>query len=252
MPRGNRKGKRRGRRARGRGRRGGGLIHTPKRTAIETGKTVTLVRRNLKRLLRIPRNVFMTENVIVDFTFPDTTLTRVNAGFTYLSWRYRMNSIYDPDPALGSGSVPGYSAWSTFFNNYRVLSASYSIDISNLETSPVDVFVCPTILDLGLNYPSANELFGNPHCAQSLISAKGGADRTRLKGFIDLGNFVGNTSQYIGDDGYGGSFGANPGVTLFLNIGGISAATFTALNGLDYRFTLTMTTLLYGRKIVIN
>jgi hypothetical protein len=194
----------------------------------------------------------MTDHVIVDLVYPDTSYTHNNVGVTYLSWRYRLNSIYDPDPALGSGSVPGYSAWSGFFNSYRVLATSYSLDISNLEASPVDVFVVPTTSDLGLNYPNANELFGQPYCSQALISAKNGMDRVRLKGYIDLGNFYGNAVQYLGNDAFGSGFGNNPGTILYLNVGGVSAANFTSGNGLDYRFTLTYTVLLTGRKTLVN
>lgn len=163
-----------------------------------------------------------------------------------------MNSIYDPDPTIGSGVVPGYVAWSTFFNSYRVLAISYSVDISNMETSPVDVCAVPTYNDLGSNYASSVELFGQPHASQALLSAKGGMDRTRLKGFIDLGSFSGNVDQYLGDDGFGGTFGGNPNAILFLNIAGVSAANFTTGNGLDYRFTMTMTTLLSGRKTLVS
>jgi hypothetical protein len=194
----------------------------------------------------------MPDSVLVDLVYPDTTLTHTNNAFTYLSWRYRANSVYDPDPTIGSGSVPGYSFWATGYNSYRVISLGYSIDLSNLETSPVDVVACPSVADLGANYTAMNELFGNPYASQALLSAKGGMDRARLTGAIDLGQFWGNSGQYLNDDGFGGSVGGNPSVSLFLNVGGVSAAAFTTGNGLDYRITLTYTTLWYGRKILVS
>lgn len=229
-------------------RNAGNSMPVPKQTALVKGKTVQNVMESNRDVIRIPRLRFMTDWVIVDLTYPDTTFTRNNAGFTYMGWRYRMNSIYDPDPLLGSGSIPGYTAWSAFFNNYRVLQLSYSIDIANLEPSPVDVYVYPSYTDLGSNPITSNEIFGNPHAAQGMIGSKGGMDKTRLKGVIDLGDFTGNTYQYLGNDGYGASFGSNPGNIAFLNVGGVAAATFTTNLGVDTRVTLVYTTLLSGRK----
>jgi len=163
-----------------------------------------------------------------------------------------MNSVFDPDPALGSGSVPGHSFYTAGYDAYRVLAIGYSIDVSNLEGSPVDVVVCPSLTDLGVNYASLNELFGNPYATQGLISAKGGQDRTRVKGFLDLGQFWGNSTDLLGDANFGSPVAGNPAQLLFLNVGGVSAAAFTTSNGLDYRFTMTFEVLYYRRKILIS
>jgi len=181
--------------------------------------------------------------VIVDLTYPDTVYNRTNNGFTYLSWRYRLGSVYDPDPNVGTGGIPGYSNWATMFQEYKVLRASFSIDLCNLEGSPVDTFVLPTFTDLGPNFTNTNEAFGNPYCSQGAVSAKGGMDRIRHTGSIDLGSFYGNPNQYLGDRDYGSLVGANPNYSFYLNIGGTSAANFTSLGGLDVRVTITYTTL---------
>jgi hypothetical protein len=189
--------------------------------------------------------MFAPESVMVDLVYPDVTFSRNNAALSYLSWRYRSNSVYDPDPLLGSGSVPGYTFWATGYQAYLVASVSYDVQISNMEAHPVDVCVCPSNEDLGSNYINSAELFGNPHATQSQLSAKGGQDRARLKGTIDLGHVYGNVIQYVSS--YASLTGTNP-TPLYLNVAGVGAGNFTVNNGLDVRVTLTYRTMFFKRK----
>lgn len=220
-------------------------------TVILGGETVASVLKANKHLLRIPKNRFMTDSVVVDLIFPDTTTSKTNNSATYLSWRYRMNSVYDPDPLVLSGSVPGHTAWSAFFSNYRVLKFGYDIDFVNMEGFPVDVVAAPSLTDLGANYVTTNELFGNPHAAVSAMGSAGGMDRTNLKGSIDLGAFQGSTTWYLGNDAYASVTNTNPTQLLYMNFGGITASSFTAL-GVDYRVTLKYTVLYNTRRILLN
>jgi len=199
----------------------------------------------------IPRLQFTPETIIADLVYPDTFYNRNNASSPFLSWRYRMNSIYDPDPLVGSGSVPGYTYYSGGYSNYIVLGLGYDISLSNLEGSPVDVVVWPTTNDVGNNYASTSEAFGNPHATQSLLSAKGGQDRARLKGWVDVGRFQGNMTQYLGGN-YSSVFGSNPSQILYLNVGAVESTNFTTNNGLDIRAALTYRTAFFNRKIVIS
>lgn len=226
----------------------GGAINPQNRNVL--GKTEQTALRQTAGVIRIPRLVFMTDAVLVDLTYPDTTLVKTNSGLPYLSWRYRMNSVFDPDPLVLSGSVPGHTAWSGFFEYYRVVAISYNIDISNLESTGVDVVVCPTLNDLGSNYINTNELFGNPHATVALLSAKGGQDRVRLSGSIDLGTFYGSSQQYLGNDGFNSLVSGNPTVMFYLNVGAIGSAAFSTA-GVDYRVSITYTTLYNKRRILI-
>ncbi len=226
-------------------------INGPKQVDIDPGNTVVLAKRQ-SRALRIPRNMFTVDSIIADLTYPDTVYAKNNVGSAFISWRYRMNSIYDPDPLVGSGSVPGYSYYATGYGSYRVLGFAYNVTLANFEGSPVDIVGCPSNTDLGANYSGTNELFANPHATVALLSAKNGMDRATLKGYIDLGRFSGNTSQYLGNDSFGSSFGNNPGTMSYINFGAVSSALFTTNNGIDYRVTLTYTVLFTQRKVVVS
>ncbi len=218
-----------------------------KTTNFELGRTEREVRKMYRPVL-LPRLMFAPESVLVDLVYPDVAYNRNNVTATFISWRYRANSIYDPDPALGSGSVPGYTFWSGAYQAYLVIGIGYDIQITNMEASPVDLVVVPTNNDIGLNYSGIGEMFGNPHASVNQVSAKGGMDKAHFKGYIDLGRQYGNMIQYIAD--FGSSFGGNP-TAVYLNVGGTSATAFTANNGLDIRVNLTYRTLLFSRKSVI-
>ncbi len=198
----------------------------------------------------MPRNMFCPEAVVVDLTYPDVVFNRNNSGAPILSWRYRMNSVFDPDPGVSSGAVPGHLEWSSMYQVYRVMEMSYTIDICNLEPSPVDTICVPTLDDVGLNYASLIELFGNPYANQGMVSAKTGMDRIRLQGSIDLGKFYGLVSQYLGNDNFGSAVTGNPSVFFYLNVGGVNAVNFTASNGLDVRVTLKYRVHYHKRRVV--
>jgi hypothetical protein len=225
-------------------------LNTTRQVIIKSGKGVSRVLEQNKGIVRIPRSLFAPSSILVDLTYPDTTLFRTNGGSNIVSWRYRMTSVFDPDPIVLSGAVPGHLEWATFYNNYRVIAINYSIDISNLEVFSVDAFACPSLTDLGANYLNSNELFGNPYCAQALLSGNTAMNRTRLKGHIDIGTLYGNLDWYLGNDAFGGVVTGNPSVNFFLNVGGTASGLFTGA-GLDYRLTITYTVLYNNRKILI-
>ncbi len=230
---------------------GRSVINTPKQSIIEVGDTVRRVMKFHKDILRIPRIRYMAESVVLDFVFHDATLTKTNNGVAYVSWTYCMNDLEDVTPS-GNNDIPGITAWSTFFSKYRVLRTSYSIDLGNMEESPVNIVAWPSTTDLGVNSSTTTQAFSAPLCTSALISGKGGMDRARLKGSIDLGLFSGNIDNYLSDDNYSGTLpSGNVTTGLWLNVGGVVSGTFTTNLGLDYRATLTMTTLLTGRKNLI-
>lgn len=212
--------------------------------------TIALALSQRSGVMRIPKNRFAPDCVLVELSYPDTVLTRTNPSSSYLSWRYRINSAYDPDPALVSGAIPGFAFWAAGYTAYRVLSSSYSIDICNFEASAVDIVAAPSLVDLGLNYSGTNELFGNPYASQALLSPSGGMDRARLKGTLDLGVIWGNCNELVSSASFGSGVTANPSQPIYLNIGGVCSATFTLNKGLDYRCLIKYTVLFYQRRIL--
>jgi hypothetical protein len=233
------------------------VVRRNRRTAQNVNKnnhTEDDARAMYGRIVTIPRSMYMADCIIVDLTYNDWGVVRTNNLGFVVSWVYRMNSIHDPDVAVGGTSVVAYGAWTTFFGAYRVLSMKYDIDIVNQEPlSSVDVFVCPTTTNVGANYSAASDLAVQPYSKLHAVSASGaGINRTHFSGVIDLGHFSGTPTQYLGNDNFGGTFGANPGAVLYFNVGGFSATAFTTAGGLDSRVKLTYRCLLSGRKVLLQ
>jgi hypothetical protein len=211
--------------------------------------SVEYMMTNQRRVERIPKNLFAADAVILDLTYLDQSYQRNQVGQMFLSYRMRMNSIFDPDPSLGSGAIPGYTMWANMYGSYRVLKFHYDVEIANMEAFPIDVLVCPTVTDVGLNYNNTYDFLGNPLGKSHTLSSTGGLDKCRFVGSIDLGDFWGNIPQYCGDDGFGGTVGGNPGTMLFFNIGAVSTINFTAAHGIFTKGKFVYTVMLYKRQV---
>jgi hypothetical protein len=185
---------------------------------ISSDTTEMLYQQGTRGTVRIPKRVFAPPSLIVDLMFIDKTAARTNAGFAFCSWRYRMNSVFDPDPGFLTGAVAGHAEWSAFYFAYRVLRLQYSITISNREIFPIDVITCPTNLDIGNNFPTPLDLAMQPYSRITTVGSINGDATMTFNGAIDLGTFYGNVKQYIGDDAFGSAITTNPITMNYLNI----------------------------------
>lgn len=254
MPRNKRNTNRRlpNRRRQGRNRRSTlNRLNVTRQTTIEGGQTTALALRQQRDIIRIPKIQFMSESILVDLVCNDTTLVLRNGTASLASIRWSMNSIKTPRVG-GSQVCVGYTAWAAFFDLYRVLKFAYSIDLANTESFPLEAVACPSLTDLGDNYSQVGELFANPLASQSLLSAKTGDDRARLKGMIDLGSYAGNSHEYLSALEYQGVVGADPNIQYYMNLGIAGASALTSGNGCIFRATLTYTVLWTGRVVQTN
>jgi len=164
-----------------------------------------------------PRQIWPTA-LIATLKYQDGTTQRTNVASNYNSWRYRMNSAYDPDPALGTGSLSGFVELSTLYNNYKVLSFAVEAEVANRDTQPYNLVVCPTIKDVGLAYSGTYELGEFPRGKHRGFSAMGGMDRAKLTTKVNLPEFVG-TAQYEFDPAYSAAVTTNPTTIVYMNVG---------------------------------
>lgn len=194
---------------------------------------------------------------------PDAILTGIryndtnNGQFTnntqiFTSRRWRLNSAYDPDPGLGSGSVQGFSEYAAMYNYYRVEKVRYEATILNKEPLPVQVIVAPTTADVGSNYSSIDELQELPFARNGACSQAGGQDRIRFRGVIPLGKLHGNQRQYLTDPQFAAAVNANPSTMYYLNIGAVTLGGAFTGNGLGLTLRLTYYVKFYDRKNVFS
>jgi hypothetical protein len=181
-----------------------------------------------KQLAQIPRMLISSgtyrrvwdvadDTIQVRLKYFDTNMTRNNAGLDYMSWRYRMNSAYDPDPSVATGAVSGFNEWAAIYSTYRVLAIVYEVAVANNEAFPLQLAVAPTFTDIGLNAPTSVDLAEVKFAKYTLMAAKGGQDRAKLTGALRLDEIFG--ASYLYDSTFNSSVTTNPATILFLKVG---------------------------------
>jgi hypothetical protein len=158
-----------------------------------------------------------------------------------------MNSAYDPDPLLGSGSLSGFNEWAAFYSHYRVVGFGYQFELANNESFPLIVVCAPTVVDVGANYSSTDQISEFPYGQRAMISAKTGADRCVLSGYVDIAKLEG-TTEAIYDSTFSAVTTTNPAQPRYFNIG--IGAPSVLVNGVTASVRLQFTVLFFARNNV--
>lgn len=152
----------------------------------------------------------------------------VGSGFA--SYRFNLNSIYDPN-RTGIGHQPyGRDELNAIYNRYRVIGCSYVISCYNAGSSG-DAYSIVAAL------PSNQEVTLSGGLAQAqetprckFITQAPSAPLKVLKGYVNIPALMGRTkAQYMADDDYQAQFDASPNELAILNVfaGAITGAAET-------------------------
>jgi hypothetical protein len=193
----------------------------------------------------IPRGMPFPTTMSAWLQYDDTSIVRTNVGATFVGWRYRMNSAFDPDPLLGTGALPGFNEYASFYVAYRVVNFAWTVSLANDELFPMTTYVVPLNQDPGPNPSNGLTLAANYKGAIRGLSAIGGPT-ARFAGSVNLANMFG-IAGYNYDDDFNAGIAANPSVPLFLLIGAQSPAVFT-LSGLVITVRLSYNVVFNRRK----
>lgn len=178
-------------------------------------------RRSKPRAMVLRQPTALPDTIYVKLRYFDTTPTRTNNTGFGLSWRMR-TSVYDPDPLIATGGIPGYNEWASFYQTYRVLAVSWKTSICNNESFPIIWNQVPTRSDLGANYVT-NYMSDLPYAKSKMLSAKGaGGDRQTLKGYMS-GQKIFGSKSYLYDPNTLSNVSSNPTSMFFINNQCISA-----------------------------
>ncbi len=133
----------------------------------------------------------------------------------------RLNSIFDPNNAVGGHQPYGYDQLAALYNRYRVLKTRWKITFGN-QAGSYDLVVVPingalaTAITTSLSFETACEV---PY-AQQRVQGGGGAPTVIVNGKIDLNKLGGvKLSEYLDDDRFEAQIGANPAEVINLVIG---------------------------------
>jgi len=178
----------------------------------------------------VPR-LLAPKSVQLRLTYPDPQIARTRGAAGVTNWSLQ-GSAFDPDPALGSGSIPGYNEWKAFYNHYRIVGLGVRGSVSHVETSPVKFTIVPysgtLITNNSINTATAiYDLDGNPMSRNYVMSqSSGGPNVLKFNHHWSYSEIVGD-DIYLLDDLYTAPNNGNPTRMCFLLF---AAAVMTGAN----------------------
>lgn len=132
---------------------------------------------------------------------------------------FRLNSIFDPDAAVGGTQPYGYDQAAALYNRYRVLKTRYKVQFLAATGS----YNCAVIPSNGALNAAPSDLttftgaIMNPWAKYKTYSL--GAAAPSFSGRLEL-NVLGGVAknEYLADDRFEAQIGANPAEVISLNI----------------------------------
>lgn len=191
------------------------------------GKKVIRRRRNLKKVVRKRRpqvNVNrslqpFSQRYICKMKYATQLTNSGPGGAGWSTYRFNLNSIYDPDQT-GLGHQPyGHDTLQAMYNRYRVIKCNYTISaISTGSTSGNQYTVCAALPSNEVHSISTlADAQESPKC--KFITQAPNSGLKVLKGSVYLPSMMGRSkSQYMSDDRYQATYGASPHELAILNI----------------------------------
>lgn len=195
-------------------------------------------------------SIIMPPRLLRTLRYVDSSYVRNNPGNNFLVYSFRVNDLYDPDPAILSGSISGFKEIMGFYTNYRVHHVSVTVHITNNETFSLmygGVFSQVNLVGLIANRDDAiNALEDNFSSKVRILSAKGGVDRGSLQMQLPLSRLLGDKRQYLSDINYSGVGLATPTNPLWFNMIVASPTGSALANGYTNTTTLTFKSEFFG------
>jgi len=164
----------------------------------------------------------------------------------------RINDLYDPDPAILSGSVSNFKEMMQFYSYYKVHALDITWTIINLETFPLSCGIAFTQTNLTGTISSLadaqNALENDFVTNVRTISGKGGLDKTTFNiTKFDIHKLLGDSAQYEGDVQYSGLGLATPSIPFWANFIVWAPTNQVLSNGYANSTKLQFYTHFYGR-----
>lgn len=184
--------------------------------------------------------------------YNDGSTVRNNPGASYLVYSMRINDLYDPDPAILTGSVSNFKEMMQFYSYYKCQFVDIKWTVVNLETVPLScgvVFSQSNLTGVISSLADAQNALENDFTTDiRTISAKGGLDKTNFQiTKFDISKLLGERKQYEGDVQYSGLGLATPSIPLWANFIVFAPTGSVLANGYANSTKLSFYTHFYGR-----
>ncbi len=166
-----------------------------------------------------PRFSFLDPHMYITMRYAENISTSVVtvAGSNQI---FRLNSIFDPNAAVGGTQPYGYDTLSTLYNRYRVLKARWRVIFAAATAGyqavvvPVNGALSSPVSDLTTLTSASMVPFAK------YVNYNVGAMPPKVGGKMAL-NVLGGVArmEYLTDDRFEAQIGANPAEVISLNIG---------------------------------
>lgn len=183
-----------------------------KKTGAKTYKRRSNIKRGARKMTLVNTSLTpMPQRFITRMKYSDTFSVAALGSNRYM---FNLNNIYDPN-RTGSGHQPyGYDQLEVFYNRYRVIRCSYTIEMYPSEgTSPIRFCALPANEEV--TNATLSDACEDPR-SKWAVQVPGGAAK-KLHGSIYLPSLLGRTlEEYRGSQGP--LWNAAPGDNAVLNI----------------------------------
>ena len=205
---------------------------------------------------RLPNSVhfnsIMPSRKFATLKYLDGSTVRNNPGGSFLVYSMRINDLYDPDPAILSGSVSNFKEMMQFYSFYRVLNTSIEWSVVNLEVFPLScgiVFSQTNLTGVISSLADCQNAMENDFVVPlRTISGTQGMNRTSFNvNRLRLARLLGAGLQYRAESNYSGLGLATPAIPLWANFIVFAPSGASMTNGYVNNTTLYMASEFFGR-----
>jgi hypothetical protein len=193
----------------------------------------------------------MPPKLIRVLNYSDPFYVRFNSAANYLVYAFKINTLFDVDPLILSGTISGFKEVMAFYTYFRVKKFRAHLEITNNEAFPVMwgiVFSPDSLVGVIANRDDAiNALENDFSTRPKMLSAKGGIDKDKTTLRCDPEVLLGNSQQYNADVAYAGTVTTDPTRLLYMNVIIASPSATNLINGVTTTLTLNYTTQFFSR-----
>lgn len=190
---------------------------------------------------------FCPDRTITKLRWNDTTTYRSNTGQPAQNFYFR-SSGYDPDPAVLTGSIPGFVELANLYHFYRVHAMQANVEMANHETAPVMIGGWPSSIAQNLNSLTASdclEFAGNVGGRVIFLGANGAQSVRKFKITATGKSLYGPT--YLTDMDFAADTSSNPTAMFYINLFEITD-TGNFSYGIGVRTSIFYTIEFFGRR----
>ncbi len=154
-----------------------------------------------------------------NFIYFDTFSLDVPAGGAAQSYLFRINSLFDPDFALGGHQPGGFDELMAIYEHYCVTMCEYKVIYQNTNVAALPALIAVQVSDNSTTSTNFGTFIENGNAQHTMVSATNGSPIRTLTGTVDIAKLMGvSRSTLLKDDSFWGSQGTNPSDVAFLKI----------------------------------